>query len=54
MIIMCTCGKVRYLDKRAAKRAARAFRGPRRGTLRAYRCPGGFWHLTSHPQRKAA
>jgi hypothetical protein len=43
----CACGKVRYESKAQAKRTARAFRGPRRGKLRAYQCAGGFWHLTS-------
>jgi hypothetical protein len=43
----CECGKVRYLTRSQAKRNARAFHGKRRGKLRAYRCDGGFWHLTS-------
>lgn len=45
----CACGKVRYLGKVSAKAAAREMRGRGKGggRMRAYRCPGGFWHLTS-------
>lgn len=43
----CGCGKIRYLSKAQAKATARAFRGARRGKVRAYQCAGGFWHLTS-------
>jgi hypothetical protein len=43
----CECGKVRYLTRKHARRAGRTFTGKRRGKLRAYRCDGGFWHLTS-------
>jgi hypothetical protein len=43
----CECGKVRYLSRKHARRAGRTFTGKRRGKLRAYRCDGGFWHLTS-------
>lgn len=42
----CDCGKVRYLTRAHAKQTARTVRHPR-GKLRAYRCAGGFWHLTS-------
>jgi hypothetical protein len=42
------CGKVCYLTRRAALRAAR--RLPRRpgSKYRAYQC-GAYWHLTSQP-----
>jgi hypothetical protein len=44
----CRCGKIRYLTKAEAKHAARGFKGRgAKGTLRAYKCDGGFWHLTS-------
>ena len=45
----CACGKIRYLDKAPAKAAARQIRGRGKGggRMRAYQCPGGFWHLTS-------
>lgn len=42
------CGKIRYLSKNAAKRAAKRMRG-RRGALNAYRC-GEFWHLGHLPE----
>jgi hypothetical protein len=42
----CACGKVRYPTRRHARRAARMVSG-RTGRMRAYRCDGGFWHLTS-------
>jgi hypothetical protein len=42
----CYCGKIRYSSRAEAKqRAARMFH--RTGKMRAYRCDGGFWHLTS-------
>lgn len=42
----CDCGKIRYLARKDARREARRYRHLR-GKLRAYRCDGGFWHLTS-------
>lgn len=45
----CTCGKIRYLTKGAAKRQARRMKG-RIGRLNAYRCPAGFWHLGHLPK----
>jgi hypothetical protein len=48
----CNCGKIRYYSRDDAKRAAKAMKGKGRypgHPLRPYRCPGGFWHLTSNP-----
>lgn len=39
-------GKVRYVSRKAARQAARKFRGLNGTKQRAYRC-GDFWHLTS-------
>jgi hypothetical protein len=47
----CDCAKVRYLTRKHARSDARTFRH-RRGKLRAYRCDGGFWHLTSQSTAK--
>ena len=49
----CECGKVRYLTRKHAKRTARTLLGSRKGTLRAYQCDGGFWHLTSQSAGRA-
>lgn len=48
----CTCGKVRFFDRRSAKRRIRALQG-RVGRLHAYRCPDGAdcWHIGHLPQR---
>ena len=46
---LCTCGKIRYSTKRAAKLAARRIRG-REGRLNAYKCSGGFWHIGHLPK----
>ena len=45
----CECGKTRYLSRGNARQAARRASGEARslGKLRAYRCHGGFWHLTT-------
>jgi len=47
----CACGKIRFLTRKHARQEARRFRRTR-GKLRAYRCDGGFWHLTSESTAK--
>ena len=43
------CGKVCYLSRKDARRAATQVTGRRHGSkLRVYRC-GRYWHLTSQP-----
>ena len=48
----CDCGKVRYFTRKEARHEARMFMRGRK--LRAYRCDGGFWHLTSQSAKRAA
>lgn len=50
-----TCGKVRYVSRKAAKKAASQIASQHRGRsgkkLRPYPC-GDFWHLTSQGTAK--
>lgn len=43
----CSCGKLRFLTKAAAKKATRRIKS-RSGRLHAYRC-GEFWHVGHLP-----
>lgn len=50
--VECTCDKVRYITKQAAKTAVRRLqrRDRRVGRLHAYRCDAGFWHIGHLPK----
>lgn len=54
MTAPCQCGKIRFLSRRHARQAARGFRNHGTPMMRAYRCPGGFWHLTSQGAAETA
>lgn len=45
------CGKVRYVSRRAARKAASQLPQSQGRRMRAYKC-GEFWHLTSQGTAK--